>query len=417
MTIAVPVTAPNGSFVGALVANVTYRAVLTTLLVFAPGDSGDLLVIAPDGAEIVSIRSEGRPPGERQLSSATTEILFASERTPVTYPDRDGNEVIGTLQRVPSVEWAVVAEITAEEAYAQVAQLRDMTALLVVGLLVVVGFIAYWLGLLIVRPLDRLTTGAAKVAAGDLEVDLPVGRGEVGYLTEVFNGMVDRLREGRQQLEELLVTDPLTGISNRRHLMETLKSEARRSRRSEKSFAILMVDVDHFKKFNDTHGHIAGDEALKAVAEVLKEGTREIDHVARFGGEEFLVLLSDTDIAGAVGAAERIRERLAERSVAVGKRSVKVTVSTGVAEFPNDGDSPEALIVSADGALYEAKRLGRDRVARASGGRSTKAANAGGKAPAKAGAKASTKNTTTTKKKAAPKRTKKSKKAKKEVVA
>ena len=123
----------------------------------------------------------------------------------------------------------MVAEITAEEAYAQVAQLRDLTALLVTGLLVVVGSIAYWLGLFIVRPLDRLTKGAAEVAGGDLAVDLPVGKGEVGYLTEVFNGMVDRLRKGRQQLEELLVTDPLTGISNRRHLMETLENETRRA--------------------------------------------------------------------------------------------------------------------------------------------------------------------------------------------
>jgi diguanylate cyclase (GGDEF)-like protein len=240
-----------------------------------------------------------------------------------------------------------------------------------------------------------LTTGAAEVAGGDLEVDLPVGRGEVGYLTEVVNGMVDRLREGRQQLEELLVTDPLTGISNRRHLMETMTNEAHRSRRSKNSFAILMVDVDHFKKFNDTHGHLAGDEALKAVAEVLQEGTREVDYVARFGGEEFLVVLSNTDATGALRAAERIRARLAKRSLAVGKRSVKLTVSAGVAEFPIDGDSPEALIVSADAALYAAKRLGRDRVVRASGRRSTTAETA----PRKASRNTSTKSTTNGKKK------------------
>ena len=428
MTIAVPVTADDRNFVGALVANVSYRAVLTTLLVFGPGDSGDLYVIAPEGAEIVSSRGDERPRAERRLSSATTELLFANESSPVRYANRAGSEVIGTLERVPSLEWAVVAEITAEEAYAQVTQLRDMTALLVMGLLVVVGFIAYWLGLLIVRPLDRLTTGAAEVAEGDLEVDLPVGGGEVGYLTEVFNGMVDRLREGRQQLEELLVTDPLTGISNRRHLMETMKNEARRSRRSKKSFAILMVDVDQFKKFNDTHGHIAGDEALKAVAEVLQGGTREIDHVARYGGEEFLVVLPDTDIAGAVRAAERIRERLAKRSVAVGKRSVKLTVSTGVAEFPIDGDSPEALVVSADTALYQAKRRGRDRIVRASRRRSTTAATAPEKASRKTSTRSrtnsttkgttnsTTKRTTKSKKKAAAKRTKKTTKAKKKVV-
>ena len=374
MTVAVPVTAADRTFVGALVANVNYRTVLTILLVFAPGESGNLYVIAPDGTAIVSSGADARPIAERKLTSATTELLFASEGSPVTYADRDGNEVIGALKRVPRLDWAVVAEIPAKEAYAQVEQLRDVTALLVTGLLVVVGFIAYRLGLLIVRPLDRLTAGAAEVAAGDLAVDLPVGKGEVGYLTEVFNGMVDRLREGRQQLEHLVVTDPLTGISNRRHLMETLESEMRRASRSKTPLAILMADVDRFKKFNDTHGHIAGDEALKAIAEVLQEATRGIDRVARYGGEEFLVVLPETGMDGAVRAAERIHERLDQRSVAVGEQSVTVTLSTGVAEFPTDGDSPESLIASADAALYQAKRDGRNRVVCASRRRQTTAA-------------------------------------------
>ena len=374
MTVAVPVTAADRTFVGALVANVNYRTVLTILLVFAPGESGNLYVIAPDGTAIVSSGADARPIAERKLTFATTELLFASEGSPVTYADRDGNEVIGALKRVPRLDWAVVAEIPAKEAYAQVEQLRDVTALLVTGLLVVVGFIAYRLGLLIVRPLDRLTAGAAEVAAGDLAVDLPVGKGEVGYLTEVFNGMVDRLREGRQQLEHLVVTDPLTGISNRRHLMETLESEMRRASRSKTPLAILMADVDRFKKFNDTHGHIAGDEALKAIAEVLQEATRGIDRVARYGGEEFLVVLPETGMDGAVRAAERIHERLDQRSVAVGEQSVTVTLSTGVAEFPTDGDSPESLIASADAALYQAKRDGRNRVVCASRRRQTTAA-------------------------------------------
>ena len=393
MTLAVPVTAADQTIVGAFVANVTYRAVRSILLVFAPGDTGNSYVIAPDGTTIISLRTDTRPFADRKLTPATTQLLFSSEGSTVMYADFSGNQVLGTLRRVPSLDWAVVAEIPADEAYAQVVQLRDVTVLLVMGLLVVVGFIAYGLGLLIVRPLDRLTTGAAEVAAGDLDVDLPVGKGEVGYLTEVFNGMVDRLREGRQRLEELLVTDPLTGVSNRRHLMEKLQNETQRSRRSKKSFSILMADVDLFKKFNDTHGHIAGDEALKAVAEVLQEGMREVDHVARYGGEEFLVMLPNTGIDGALKAAERIRKRLAERRVTVGKKSVTLTVSTGVAEFPIDGDSPESLIASADAALYRAKRDGRDRVARASRGGRTTAATSKKKAN-----KTATKSTGTTKK-------------------
>ncbi|MCH7564026.1 MAG: diguanylate cyclase [Gemmatimonadetes bacterium] len=362
MTVAVPVTAADRTIVGALVATASYRAVLTILLVFAPGESGNMYVIAPDGAAIVRSSGDARSITDRQLESATTQLLFASEGSPITYSDRDGVEVIGTLKRVPRLDWAVVAEIPVEEAFAQIKQLRDATTILVLGLLVIVGFIAYWLSLVIVRPLDRLTIGAAEVAAGDLAVDLPVGKGEVGYLTAVFNGMVARLREGREQLEVLLVTDPLTGVSNRRHLMETLDSETQRADRSETSFSILMVDVDRFKKFNDTYGHIAGDEALKVVAEVLQEVTREIDHVARYGGEEFLLVLPDTDIDGAVSVAGRIRERLAERSVVVGEQSATLSLSIGAAEFPMDGESPESLIGSADAALYQAKRRGRDRM-------------------------------------------------------
>jgi len=373
MTVAVPITSADRTFLGALVTNVTYRPVLTILLVFAPGDAGNLYVIALDGAMIVGLRADDRPHAERRLPSATTELLFESEGSPVTYADRDGAEVIGTLKQVQRLDWAVVAEITGEEAFAQVVRLRDLTALLVVGILVVVGFIAYRLGLLIVAPLDRLTTGAAEVAAGDFAVDLPVGKGEAGYLTEVFNGMVARLREGRQQLEQLLVTDPLTGVSNRRHLMETLEIEISRANRSMTSFSILMVDVDNFKKFNDKHGHVAGDEALKAVAVVLQEVTREVDHVARYGGEEFLVALPDTDIDGAVRAAERIREGLAETSVAVQDQAATLTLSTGVAEFPIDGRSPMSLIDAADTALYQAKRRGRDRVIQASRPRQTTA--------------------------------------------
>ena len=376
MTVAVPVNDADLTFVGALVANITYRAVQNILLVYAPGDAGNLYVIAPDGATVLSLRADTRPFAERRLSPVATQLLFANEGSPVTYSDFSGDEVLSTLKRVQSLDWAVVAEIPSEEAYAQIVQLRDLTALLVMGILVVVGSIAYWLGLLIVRPLGRLTTGAAKVAGGDLKVDLPVGRGEVGYLTEVFNGMVDRLREGRQQLEELLVTDPLTGISNRRHLMETLKSETRRSRRSKKAFSVLMVDVDRFKQFNDTHGHPAGDKALKAVAQVLRKVMRDVDYVARYGGEEFVVVLPNTDLQGAVRAAERVRERLARISVDVGQQSVSLTLSTGVAEFPIHGDSPESLIASADAALYQAKRRGRDRVVRASRRRGTTATTA-----------------------------------------
>ncbi len=210
-------------------------------------------------------------------------------------------------------------------------RLRNETALIVGVLLAGVGLIAYVLGMLIVRPLNRLTQAAAAVAAGDLAVGLPVTTGgEVGFLTAVFNDMVVRLREGRQELERLSVTDGLTKLFNRRLLMQRLGEEIGRSRRHKRAFTVLMADVDNFKRYNDAFGHLAGDEVLVRVATILRESTREIDCAARYGGEEFVVVLPETSVQGAVEACQRVRGRLAGELF----EGDKITLSIGVADAP-----------------------------------------------------------------------------------
>jgi diguanylate cyclase (GGDEF)-like protein len=216
--------------------------------------------------------------------------------------------------------------------------------------------------MVIIRPLERLQRGAEKVAAGDLDVNLPVtGGGEVSNLTENFNEMVRRLRESREELERISITDGLTGLVNRRRLMEALATEVERANRMQHPCAVLMVDVDHFKQFNDTYGHPAGDAVLARVAALLRESIRTIDVAGRYGGEEFLLVLTETTMAGALEVAERIRANL-QTEVFDGGR---ITVSVGAAEFPEGGQSAEALIMSADLALYQAKKDGRDRVVQA----------------------------------------------------
>jgi diguanylate cyclase (GGDEF)-like protein len=254
-----------------------------------------------------------------------------------------------------------VADIGAEDAYAQVARLRTLALLTVSALLIVIGGLAYLLGLTIVLPLDRMARGARQVADGDLSVGLPVvGSGEVAVVTEVFNDMVKRLRQGREELERLSRTDGLTGLPNRRHLMEILEKEVRRARRNDRSFSLLMIDVDHFKRYNDTFGHLAGDDVLKALAEVLAAAIRTADYAARYGGEEFTVLLPETPLDGAAEVAERIRERMQQRPL--GTNGTRVTLSIGVAEFPTDGETLESVIARADNALYVAKQHGRNQV-------------------------------------------------------
>ena len=372
--IAVPIHVPSGRFLGALTAKISLGTMDQMFRQYAPSDSGRIFLVATDSASsgnIVSGRGSGIP-----LSESALQDLIGRDSTLTSYRSYDGQRVVGTLRREPGLRWAVVAEEPAAAAFRQVTRLRRLMLLLPSALLAGIGLIAYFLGLLIVRPLDRLTKGAAKVAAGDLDVDLPVhSGGEVGYLTKMFNTMVVRLREGREaldaanetlrrkneELERLSVTDGLTGLYNRRRLMETLTDETRRSQRLKHTFAVLMVDVDHFKKYNDSFGHQAGDAVLTKVAGLLREATREVDFVARYGGEEFLILLPETGMGEALDIAERIRTRIAAE-VFHGRH---MTVSIGVAEFPLHGETADQVVGAADEALYEAKREGRDKVRRA----------------------------------------------------
>jgi diguanylate cyclase (GGDEF)-like protein len=364
--LAVPIREADGRFLAVFAAKLNLHAVADMLQRLSPLDSGDVALMTDQGRLVIRSRVSSAELMRTKLPETMTSALFDKEGKTVVYKRADGQEVLGALRRVPRLRWAAVAEIPQVQALGRVGRLRSATGFLIVALLAVVGLLAYVLGLLIARPLGRLTAAAAKVAAGDLSVELPgAGVGEVGYLTRVFNTLVARLRERESQaeLERLSVTDALTGLYNRRHLMGTLASEVQRSRRLRRPFSVLLADVDHFKQYNDTHGHPAGDAALARIADILRKTTRGVDCVARYGGEEFLVMLLETTVGTAVIVAERIRARVAIEEFGGGR----ITVSIGVAECPSHGDTPESLIESADAALYQAKDEGRDRVVAAGG--------------------------------------------------
>jgi len=167
----------------------------------------------------------------------------------------------------------------------------------------------------------------------------------------------------RQALRNQSIRDPLTGLYNRRYLEEMLERETRRAVRSEQGLGVLMLDLDHFKKFNDTYGHDAGDTVLRETASFLLKSVRAEDIVCRFGGEEFLVILPQANLKVSQARAERIRSKLRELTVLhQGQPLGMVTVSVGVAELPRHGTTPKELIEAADAALYRAKKAGRDRV-------------------------------------------------------
>lgn len=170
-----------------------------------------------------------------------------------------------------------------------------------------------------------------------------------------------------RKLEHLSHHDSLTGLLNRRAFEYLLSRECQRLQRFQEEFSLLILDIDHFKRINDRLGHAAGDAVLAAVAQTLQSHAREVDRVARFGGEEFCVLLPRTAHEGAVQAAERLRSAINHITIPWNDEVISVTVSTGLATAVHASESPEDLMQRADQALYEAKSSGRNRVVVAPG--------------------------------------------------
>jgi len=367
--LAVPIRQADGKYVGSLMAKINLRAVADLLQRLAPrdpngegggggGGGADIYVMTEQGRLILRSRVSSAELMRTRLPTDVVQPLTDREGSSVEYKRADGRDVIGTLRRLPALRWATVVEMPRAEAVRQAG--GGGTSVLLIALLLAAALAAY-VGALIVRPLQRLSGVVAKAASGDTSVELPTGAGgEVGQLTQVFKNLVTRVREreGQGELERLSVTDALTGLYNRRHLMGTLANEVQRSRRLRRTFSVLLADVDHFKQYNDTQGHLGGDAALVKIAEILRQTTRGVDSVARYGGEEFVVMLIEAPIATAAAVGERLRARVAGEDFGAGR----LTVSVGAAEYPTHGETPEELIASADAAMYQAKNEGRDRV-------------------------------------------------------
>ncbi len=165
-----------------------------------------------------------------------------------------------------------------------------------------------------------------------------------------------------EDVQELAIIDTLTNIFNRRHYLERFKEEIERSRKFNYKFCCLMIDIDYFKSFNDRYGHIVGDAILRELSKTIQENIRQIDLIGRYGGEEFSIILSETDKDAAQFAAQRIRLAIQDKRIRVYDEELKITVSIGISTFPYDGKDIERLIDKADTALYRAKQAGRNKV-------------------------------------------------------
>ena len=285
---------------------------------------------------------------------------------------------------VPGTPWSVVVEIPFERAFAPV--LRVVTRIFVVDLCIVLifSFLAYKITSAVVRPIETLSDAARRIAQGqfDHEVPDPGSHDEIGLLARTFNDMMRRLRgyqtqieaanrdlsernaelqRAKETFEQLSITDGLTKLHNHRFFHDYLTREIKRVNRSEEPLAMLLLDIDDFKRLNDRLGHAAGDELLRGIALIITDSVRESDLVARYGGEEFVVLMSDTDLDGAYQLAEKIRMAIAEHSFILDDslRPIRITVSIGVACY---GGNRKAFFQAADQALYRAKAEGKNCV-------------------------------------------------------
>ena len=237
-----------------------------------------------------------------------------------------------------------------------------------IGLTVALSALA---GLFIVtsisHPVRRLTLLMNRLATNDLTVDVDgaARRDEIGAMAkavQVFkHGLVERERLAAE-LQRQAASDPLTGVLNRRAFRERVERDVARARRHGRSLSIAMIDIDHFKRLNDTMGHAMGDRFLIAVAQAVSSRLRAEDLFARYGGEEFIVALSETDGPGALIAAERLRAAIEAVRLTYEGTERGVTASIGVATFGKRLDTLDAVIDAADQALYRAKSGGRNRV-------------------------------------------------------
>jgi diguanylate cyclase (GGDEF)-like protein len=232
-------------------------------------------------------------------------------------------------------------------------------------------FIYYWM---ISALLTKLTRAAEQLGAGDYGNRLKVeGPSMVKKLAQAFNIMAAQLEENMEQhsrlqqtLEELVITDDLTGVYNRRELNRLLHLEFRRAKRFKRPLAMILYDIDHYKQVNDNFGHLIGDQVLIWLTNLIANNTRATNFIARFGGDEFVILLPETTSEKAYQVAERLRTRVSEfpfEGLAAEEIQVKfgITISLGVAELNDELRSAEAFFAAADQALYKAKHSGRNQ--------------------------------------------------------
>lgn len=334
-----------------------------------------ILDLAPSGSTVYILDSEGSIKAANVAVSDSTKApegalaLLRGEEVRSIYRGLQNNEVIATSSRFESLGWGVILETSKREALKPLVVFRRQIILMAVALAGLFLIPALFLARALVLPLEELSRVSRRIRAGrpGLQVERRIG-GELGEFISSFNSMSTSLKESldeitakSEEMRVMSITDPLTGRYNRRYVEDYLRRELELAIRTGEPLSILMIDLDHFKEYNDTYGHIAGDIALKQLGDILVESVRKTDVVGRFGGEEWIICLSHTNREGGEKIAEKLRRAVEKNTFLLKGHETRITVSIGLATAPEDGKSYAAIVEAADTAMYLAKAYGRNR--------------------------------------------------------
>lgn len=301
--------------------------------------------------------------------------LLGNKATHTIYTGVKDEEVIAKVVPLPFLQWGIVLETSRNKAFKPLVIFRFQMIFMALALASILLIPAILLARTIVLPLEELSRVSKNIRTGQpgLQVKSSI-KGELGEFISTFNSMSTSLAKSleeintiNEQLRIMSVTDSLTGRYNRRYGKDYLTRELQLVSRTRNHLTILMLDLDNFKRYNDTYGHIAGDEALKQLGDILEGSVRKHDVVVRYGGEEWLICFSQTDKETGINIAEKLRKAVAGNIFHLKGENTRITVSIGIATAPEDGKTYEELIDSADSALYMAKESGRNCVRTFSG--------------------------------------------------